>query len=78
MQNNGASLRDVIDVAVKQAFHHSEMAHRDFQAICDPMKLAENFGSREQICIHAQGIRTAGGPSGDRMKVTSLPDSMYN
>ncbi|MCH2207669.1 MAG: hypothetical protein MK132_17570 [Lentisphaerales bacterium] len=53
MQKNGAFLSGVIDVAVKQAFHHSEMAHRDFQAIyeilaiCDSIKLSETFDSRE-------------------------------
>ena len=80
MEKSGGASEDVVMVAVEQAYRHSQINHRnvqavyEFQAICDAMVLSEEFGERDKIGVLLQGIRTAAGSSGDRMAVTALPE----
>lgn len=80
MLKSGGDAKDVVMVALEQAVRHSQTNHPNFQAVYelqaigDSYELSENFSNREQVAVLLQGIRMAGGPSGDRLMVTSLPE----
>jgi nitrite reductase/ring-hydroxylating ferredoxin subunit len=81
LQKSTGDIKEIAAVAIKQAFHHSEMNHMnvqaiyEIQAIADAMQLAEGFSQRQRIAILLQGIQTAAGSSGDRMQVRALPET---
>ncbi len=76
---DGAESREVARIAAEHGFVHSVGAHRSQQAVVElrsivnAARLAERFQGRDRIGILLQGIRTAGGPAGERPLVSPLP-----
>jgi nitrite reductase/ring-hydroxylating ferredoxin subunit len=76
---DGAAPREVAVIAAEHGFKHSVGAHRSQQAVVElrsivnAARLAERFEGRERIGILLQGVRTAGGPHGEREVIAPLP-----
>lgn len=67
-----------LDFRHSVATHQTERAAAESQAIVDAAALADGCDADRRLQILLQGLRQAGGPSGDRMRMRPLPPPYDN
>lgn len=78
------SVTDIVETALLHGYRHSVRNHQseqaiyESQAIIDAYLLSEFFTAKEKPPVLLQGVRMAGGSTGDRMHITALPVNEFH